>query len=215
MQVKSKQRVADFGEVYTNEREVNAMLDLVKDQTTNPYKTFLEPACGTGNFLVEILRRKLEAVAKKYKKIQTDYEFYAIISVSSLYGIDILEDNVRECRKRLLGIFTQHYQAQFPKTYQEKCIRSAEAILSKNILHGDALALKTVKDGKDIVFTEWKPSGNKLQRRDFVYDDLVNKNYDADVPEYSDEDNKSEIFKPIKADYLPIHFLELGNDYAC
>ncbi|KMK50574.1 hypothetical protein RO21_11010 [[Actinobacillus] muris] len=211
MQVKSKQRVADFGEVYTNEREVNAMLDLVKDQTTNPDKTFLEPACGTGNFLVEILRRKLEAVAKRHRKIQTDYELYAVISVGSLYGIDILEDNVRECRKRLLAIFTQHYQSQFPKTYQEKCIRSAEVILSKNILHGDALELKTVKDKKDIVFTEWKPSGKQLQRRDFVYDELVNKNYDADAPEYSDEGNKPEVFKSIK-DYPPIHFLELGND---
>lgn len=212
MQVKSKQRVADFGEVYTNEREVNAMLDLVKDQTTNPDKTFLEPACGTGNFLVEILRRKLEAVAKKHKKIQTDYEFYAVISVSSLYGIDILEDNVRECRKRLLAIFTQYYQAQFPKTYQEKCIRSAEVILSKNILHGDALELKTVDDKQDIVFTEWKPLGKQLQRKDFVYRDLVHNL--SDLPLFSDEGEDAFIPTPIQ-DYPPIHFLELGNGHAC
>lgn len=71
MQVKSKQRVADFGEVYTNEREVNAMLDLVADQASNPEKTFLEPACGNGNFLSEVLARKLNAVADKHKKNST------------------------------------------------------------------------------------------------------------------------------------------------
>ncbi|WP_335341512.1 DNA methyltransferase, partial [Rodentibacter caecimuris] len=211
LQVKSKQRVADFGEVYTNEREVNAMLDLVKDQATNPDRTFLEPACGTGNFLVEILRRKLEAVAKKHKKIQYDYERYAILSVGSLYGIDILKDNVEACRKRLLAIFTQHYQAQFPKTYQEKCIRSAEVILSKNILHGDALSLKQA-DGNDIVFTEWKPLGNQLQRRDFVYRNLVHNL--SDSPGFS-EDGKEEFIPTSIQDYPLIHFLEVGNDHAC
>ena len=88
-QLKSKNRVADHGEVFTAEREVNAMLDLVKQETERIDSRFLEPACGTGNFLVEVLRRKLAVVDKNYKKSQLDYERYAVLAVSSLYGIDL------------------------------------------------------------------------------------------------------------------------------
>ncbi|MFW0885015.1 DNA methyltransferase, partial [Candidatus Acidulodesulfobacterium sp. H_13] len=97
-QVKSKKRVADHGEVFTSEREVNAMLDLVKQETERIDSRFLEPACGTGNFLVEILRRKLEVVKNRYKKSQSEYERYAVIAVSSIYGVDLLQDNVEEAR---------------------------------------------------------------------------------------------------------------------
>ncbi|MBF0751929.1 MULTISPECIES: SAM-dependent DNA methyltransferase [unclassified Pasteurella] len=208
MQVKSKQRVADFGEVYTNEREVNAMLDLVNEQTTNPDKTFLEPACGTGNFLVEILRRKLTALSRKYKKLQFDYERYAVIAVGSLYGIDIQEDNVKECRQRLFECFTENYQRLFPKTYKADCIRSVEFILNKNILCGDALSLKT-SSGQPIIFSEWKlPFGNEIKRRDFVYRDLVENL--SDLPLFSDKGEQAFIPEPIR-DYSPIHFLELGK----
>src|ERR1035437_7489066 len=107
-QVKSKQRVSDHGEVFTAQREVSAMLDLVKQETERIDSRFLEPACGTGNFLVEILTRKLEIVEKRYSKNQLEYERYAILALSSIYGVDILQDNVQMCRDRLLGIFT-HY----------------------------------------------------------------------------------------------------------
>ena len=103
-QVVSKKRVSDHGEVYTRKREVNAMLDLVKQETERIESRFLEPACGTGNFLSEILERKLHIVELRYGKNQLDYERYAVLAISSIYGIDILEDNVLECRKRLFDI---------------------------------------------------------------------------------------------------------------
>ena len=106
-QVVSKKRVADHGEVYTSKREVNAMLDLVKNETERIESRFLEPACGTGNFLAEILDRKLTVVQSRYGKNQLEYERYAVLAVSSLYGIDILEDNIKEYQTRLYNSFEQ------------------------------------------------------------------------------------------------------------
>src|SRR3990167_4589642 len=112
-QVVSKKRVTDYGEVYTCKREVNSMLDLVKQETERIESRFLEPACGTGNFLTEILERKLCIVESRYSKSQLEYERNAVLAVSSIYGIDILEDNVVECRKRLFDIFDQKYTSLF------------------------------------------------------------------------------------------------------
>ena len=114
-QIKSKKRVADHAEVFTHEREVNAMLDLVKHETERLDSRFLEPACGTGNFLVEVLNRKLKVLKQKYRKSQYDYERYSVIAISSIYGIDLLQDNIEDCRKRLLGIFAQEYNSVFKK----------------------------------------------------------------------------------------------------
>jgi len=112
-QIKSKHRVANHGEVFTHEREVNGMLDLVKNETERLDSRFLEPACGTGNFLVEVLRRKLVILKQKYSRSQPEYEKYGVVVISSLYGIDLLEDNVEECRERLLGIFEKEYKSVF------------------------------------------------------------------------------------------------------
>ena len=131
-QVKSKKRVTDHGEVFTNKREVNAMLDLVKQETERIDSRFLEPACGTGNFLVEILERKLLVVETRYKKSQLEYERNAITAISSIYGVDILEDNVIACRERLLDIFTKNYIKQYKKDFNEEFLKSAQFILSKN-----------------------------------------------------------------------------------
>lgn len=110
-QVKSKQRVADYGEVFTAEREVKAMCDLVKDETERIDSRFLEPACGEGAFLIEILRRKLAVVRKKYSRSITDYEKNSLLAVSSLYGVDILADNAKACRERLFEIWDSEYKA--------------------------------------------------------------------------------------------------------
>ncbi|WP_424765341.1 DNA methyltransferase [Necropsobacter rosorum] len=210
IQVKSKQRVADHGEVFTNEREVNAMLDLVKDQIQNPEKTFLEPACGTGNFLAEILRRKLNAIARKHKKIQDYYERYAVIAVGSLYGIELLPDNVSECRKRLLAIFSEQYHTDFPDTAKPKCLTAVSHILSKNIVCGDALTMKTTA-GEPLTFTEWKIAfGNRIKRHDFIYQKVVHLELNSPVP---DEEGKTKfIAKPTSRSYPLVNFLELGND---
>jgi len=111
-QIKSKDRVAAHGEVFTNPREVNAMLDLVKAETERIDSRFLEPACGDGNFLIEILRRKLavcEARVKAKQYTQLQYEHDAIWAISSIYGIELLADNATSCRERLLNTGNSWY----------------------------------------------------------------------------------------------------------
>ena len=110
-QVKSRQRVADHGEVFTAEREVKAMCDLVLPETQRIDSRFLEPACGDGNFLAEVLSRKLAVVRKKYKRSTIDYEMNSLLAVSSLYGVDILADNVAACRERLYKLWAKQYKS--------------------------------------------------------------------------------------------------------
>ena len=138
-QIKSKERVADHGEVFTNEREVNAMLDMVKPETERVESRFLEPACGNGNFLAEVLRRKLEVVDRKYKKLPADWEKFSIVALSSLYGVDILSDNVEECQERLFEIWNKSYQSACKKEATDLCRDAARDILAHNILCGNAL----------------------------------------------------------------------------
>lgn len=215
-QVVSKQRVTDHGEVYTNPREVNAMLDLVKQETDRIESKFLEPACGTGNFLVEVLTRKLAVVATRYAKSQLEYERYAVLAVSSLYGIDILMDNVAACQNRLFDIFDTKYSELFKNKTSDECRAAVKYILKRNILHGDALTLKTVAvaEGDEphpIVFSEWSPvNGSLLKRRDFVYGDLVMKSSERDLPLFSDMGDEAYIPEPVK-DFPLMHFLRVAD----
>lgn len=190
-QVKSKQRVADHGEVNTGEREVNAMLDLVKQETERVDSRFLEPACGDGNFVAEILRRKLEAAKrratppKKKKPLPLEFEKQSVIAVASVYGIDILMDNVLTCRERLYDIWNAEYEAICKKEVNEDCRAAIHFILSRNIVLGNALSMKAVdENGKDtdepIVFSEWAfVMGDKMQRKDFRFDRLLAGDYEA------------------------------------
>lgn len=179
-QVKSKQRVADHGEVFTAEREVKAMCDLVKQETERIDSRFLEPACGDGNFLSEILSRKLAVVKKKYRKIPLDYEKNAILALSSLYGVDILLDNAIACRERLFAIWDKQYKAVCKKDCNDDTREAARFILSRNIVCGNALSLRRVdENGKDIdepiVFSEWAfITGSQMQRKDYTFDELLN-----------------------------------------
>lgn len=124
-QIKSRKRVANHGEVFTSEREVNAMLDLVKQETERIDSRFLEPACGDGNFLAEILRRKLAVVKRKYRKSPLDYEKNAVIAAASIYGVDILQDNVAACRRRMFSIWDKEYKGicktKSMKTAEKQC----------------------------------------------------------------------------------------------
>jgi hypothetical protein len=207
-QVVSKKRVSDHGEVYTAKREVNAMLDLVKQETERIESRFLEPACGTGNFLAEVLERKLRVVETRYGKSQLEYERNAVLAVSSIYGIDILEDNVVECRKRLFDIFDQHYNSLF----KEECLNAVEYILKRNIVWGDALTLNTVGENpQPIVFSEWSPvNGSMIKRRDFTFHELLNNAHIRETPLFSDRGDKVFIPEPIK-EYPPIHFLRVAD----
>lgn len=180
-QIKSRQRVADHGEVYTAEREVKAMCDLVSDECSRIDSRFLEPACGDGNFLAEILSRKLAAVKKKYKKSVIDYEKNSLLAVSSIYGVDILADNVAACRKRLFKMWRKEYKAVVKTAYSEDTEKSVRFILSKNIVCGNALTLMCVdENGIDtdtpIIFSEWAfIMGANMQRQDFTFSELLNR----------------------------------------
>lgn len=180
-QIKSRQRVADHGEVYTAEREVKAMCDLVSDECSRIDSRFLEPACGDGNFLAEILGRKLAVVKKKYRKSVIDYEKNSLLAVSSIYGVDILADNVAACRERLFKIWRKEYKSVVKSAYNEDTEKSLLFILSKNIVCGNALTLMCVDDeGKDtdtpIVFSEWAfIMGANMQRQDFTFSELLNR----------------------------------------
>lgn len=209
----SKNRVTDHGEVFTSDREVNAMLDLVKQETERIDSRFLEPACGTGNFLVEILKRKLTAVENRYSKSQLEYERYSILAISSIYGVDILNDNVKICRDRLLGIFTHYYLNNYKKEFKPECLKAAEFILSKNILWGNALSLKTPDEkAEPIVFAEWSAvNGSKIKRRDYTMSNLLESQPMEGLNLFSDLGDKAFIPAPV-ADYPLIHFLKLGED---
>lgn len=172
-QVKSKDRVSEHGEVFTAEREVNAMLDLVKQETERIDSRFLEPACGEGAFLTEILRRKLDVVRRQYVKNTFDYERYSIVALTSIYGVDILEDNVVMCRSNLFEIWNREYTKYAKGQANDKCREAARFILSKNIICGDALNMMK-NDGTPIDFAEWSlVSDNLIKRRDFNLSELL------------------------------------------
>lgn len=172
-QVKSKKRVVDHGEVFTSEREVNAMLDLVKHETERIESRFFEPACGDGNFLHEILRRKFKIVKDRYSRNLDDFDKYMIVAVSSVYGVELLEDNAIECRKRLYNFFLEEYQA-VQKTKPDTDIEiSVKFLLDRNILCGDALTLLS-SNGEPIIFSEWSLiTGGYLKRRDFKLAEML------------------------------------------
>jgi hypothetical protein len=186
-QVVSKQRVADHGEVYTAKREVNAMLDLVKEETERIESRFLEPACGTGNFLVEILNRKMEAVRKKFSKNRYEYDLASAQAVSSMYGVELLPDNVETCQNRLLQQYLETYQQHQHVDASPELERCIRFLLMKNILCGDALTMLQ-QDGQPITFCEWTFIGTngKVKRRDFELSELL-KNVEYDKPKAGEE----------------------------
>lgn len=186
-QVKSKQRVADHGEVFTAEREVKAMCDLVIHETERIDSRFLEPACGDGNFLAEILTRKLQCSAmKRYKKSAYDWERNSLLALGSLYGVDILKDNVLACRARLFDLWSKEYKKVCKKECNDDTRVAAQYILSRNIVCGNALTYRCVDEdgtetGEPIVFAEWSFPRNDsfIYRRDYSFDELVNGTSDA------------------------------------
>ena len=201
-QIKSRQRVADHGEVFTNPREVNAMLDLVRDESFRLDSRFLEPACGDGNFLTEILRRKLSLL--RDIKSPTEWEFQSLIAVGSCYGIELLEDNAEACRLRL---FTEMKEQMVKKNRTQGYEESLRYMLRKNIVCGDALTYRTA-DGKPITFCEWTPIAGNMQfsRRDFQFDFLVNQTH-----QYSlfDEQGEAQSFDEPVRSYPPLHYTQL------
>jgi hypothetical protein len=201
--VKSKQRVVDHGEVFTPPWMVEAMLDLVKAESERIDARFLEPACGSGNFIGRILRRKLAAVELKYGKSDFERRHYALLALMCIYGIELLPDNVAECRENAMEIFVEYTQAN----EGDDLHLAAMHVLKANILHGDALTMKS-SNGQPIAFAEWGYLGKgKYQRRDFRLDVLTGSaNYSAEGSLFG----KHEIFTPIQT-YAPMTLRELAT----
>ena len=204
-QVKSRERVQQHGEVFTNEREVNAMLDLVKHETERIDSRFLEPACGDGNFLAEILRRKLRVcrnLVEQRKNTQLEYEKNTVLAVSSIYGIELLPDNAMTCRERLFRIFCDEYHALYGDSVKEECMHSIRYLLSKNIIIGNALTYHRVDNPDEwIIISEWSLlGGGMMNRRDYEFCYLVGDSQENDL--FSD--------MPCQT-YEPVYFLNLNT----
>lgn len=212
LQIKTRQRVSDHGEVFTAEREVNEMLDLVKSETQRIDSRFLEPACGSGNFLIEVLRRKLAVAEERYGRSQLEFERYAIIALGSVYGVDLLEDNVLECRGRLFDYFDEAYTRLFLEQCREECRTSARYVLSRNIIWGDALTMKSPKGKQEpIVFSEWAPvNGSLVKRRDYSLAHLLAYQPMEGQSLFSDLGDQAFIPKPVR-DYPLTHYLKLAE----
>lgn len=204
--VKSKQRVADHGEVFTPSWMVEAMLDLVQGETERIDARFLEPACGSGNFLVQILRRKLVAVELKYGKSVFERQHYALLALMCIYGVELLVDNITECREDMLGILADYLNIE--ATGEAYC--AASYVLSQNLVHGDALTMRTYA-GEPITFAEWGYLGKgKFQRRDFRFDMLTGSSaFNAEGSLFAHL-GKHEIFQPVKT-WPPMTVSDLGG----
>ena len=203
--VRSRQRVADHGEVFTPAWMVEAMLNLVKDETERIDSRFLEPACGSGNFLVQILRRKLAAVELKYGKSDFGRRHYALLALMCLYGIELLPDNIAECRANMLEILADYLNLE----QSDDPYRAAFFVLSQNLIHGDALTMRT-SDGQPITFAEWGYLGKgKFQRRDFRLDVLTGASAYSQEGDLFANLGKHEIFTPSKT-YPPMTVSELA-----
>lgn len=202
-QIKTRDRVRALAEVYTHEREVNAMLDLIpgmfpRGSIKTVDKTFLEPACGSGNFLEEILRRKLSGI--RYGKVRAvaRYEHWLLRALASIYGVDICADNVAESRLRLLEVLRSHYANDAnTMTPSAGFAEAARVIVGTNIIHADFLA-----DGASTEVVEYKPGrGGMFLRSWTMLDDSANAEIAPDL------------FNPLpqpKFDHVPVHYTELA-----
>lgn len=197
--------MADHGEVFTPPWMVDAMLDLVKGETERIDARFLEPACGSGNFLVRILRRKLAAVELKFGKSDFEKRHYSLLALMCAYGIELLGDNVAECRENMLEVFADYMGV----TEVDDEYLAATFVLSENIVHGDALSMRT-SDGQAITFAEWGYLGKgKFQRRDFRYDTLTQTSAFGQEGTLFAHLGKHEIFVPTRT-YPPMTIRNLA-----
>ena len=203
--IKSKKRVADHGEVFTPPWLVEAMLDLVKGETERIDSRFLEPACGSGNFLVRVLQRKLGAVEIKFGKSEFEKRHYALLALMCIYGVELLADNIAECRANLLEIVAEYLSID----ESDDLYRAASYVLSQNLVHGDALTMRT-HDGQPITLAEWGYLGKgKFQRRDFRLATLTQSSAFSAKGSLFAHLGKHEIFTPERT-YPPVTVSELA-----
>jgi len=207
-QIKDKSRVSNFGEVLTSKREVLDMLNLINTETSRLDSRFLEPACGDGNFLIEVLNFKLNILKKNYSKNQYEFEKFSIQIFTSIYGIDILEDNIISARERLFNQYFDLYNRKFKSNINQKLLDCIKYILKLNLVHADALSLKNVKNDKFIIFSEWSLVNDKMKRRDFEFKNLIDYAPFEKGTLFSDLGDEVIIPSPIK-EYPLTHFLDI------
>lgn len=193
--VKSKQRVADHGEVFTPDWLVEAMLDQVKGESERIDARFLEPACGSGNFVVRVLARKLANAERRYAGSQFERRNYSLLGLMCIYGIEILPDNVAECRQNMLEVF----DVFLGLSEGDELHRAAKYVLSQNVVHGDALTMVD-QGGAPITFAEWGYVGKgKFQRRDFRFDTLTGMSAFGEDDTLFADMGRHEVFTPTKS----------------
>jgi hypothetical protein len=207
--IKSKKRVADHGEVFTPGWLVDAMLDLVKGEADRIDSRFLEPACGSGSFLIRVLQRKLAAVESKFGKSEFEKRHYALLGLMCTYGIELLADNIAECRANMLGVLAEYLNMDDT----DELYRAAFFVLSQNLVHGDALTMRA-QDGPPITFAEWGYLGKgRFQRRDFRLDVLTGSSSFSAEGSLFAHLGKHEIFTPIKTwPTMTVRDLATAND---
>ena len=205
--IKSKKRVADHGEVFTPPWLVEKMLDLVKGESERIDSRFLEPACGSGNFLVPILQRKLAAVELTYGKSEFEKRHYGLVALTCCYGIELLPDNIAECRSNMLEVFAAYLKLD----EADELYRAAAHVLSLNLIHGDAMTMRD-NDGDPILVVEWGYLGKgKFQRRDFRLDKLTGMSAFREEGTLFAGLGRHEIFQPTPDRYAPMTVLELAT----
>lgn len=203
-QVKSASRIANFGEVFTNEKEVTAMIDLVGHEALRVDSRFLEPACGEGFFLVLVLERKIASFANRFKNFQKDFEINLFISVSSLYGIEILPDNTILCRENIFNKAASEYMKFFPNTQNLDFLKSLKFVIDKNIVNGDSISMEDKSmENEAIKFSEWSlVKEDQVKRRIFQFNDLTAYQRSSSPDLFSDLGDEAFI-PPVTKEYKP------------
>ncbi len=203
IQVKSSDRVRNHGEVLTARREVEAMLDLVKNESERIDSRFLEPACGDGNFLVAILERKLKTVVSRYRTKKVDFEVQMLSALASIYGIDLLTDNIEIAIERMFEIACNCYKETLKIKPDDDFQNIIKFILKKNILQGDSL------NGIDkIIFTQWTLVGYQFKREEFSFSQLNQQAEIMNTPLFASLTNEKgeDVFIPQPIKEYPLTF---------
>ena len=205
----NKSKIEEFAEVFTNQNEVSSMLDLVKNEVDRIDSTFLEPACGDGNFLCEILNRKINNIIHKYEGSSFEIEKYSFLALTSLHGIDIQNENVLKTRENLFNLFVEKISSV--NTINPNLEKSALVVLSHNIICANPITLKIDGENENIIFTQWNFIDEiNIVRREFKISHLIAYAPFEEGSLFSDLGEDVFIPEPVK-DYKPTNFLELHN----
>ena len=209
--IKGKERVENFGEVNTSAKEIDGILDMLVNEVNRVDSKFYEPACGDGNFLTEILKRKINFIEAKYKKNKNSFQRNLFLIVCNLYGVDILQDNIFICRERLLNILKDTCYRNLKNCSYEKLIDSMKFVISKNILWGDALTLERVDSQTPIIFSEWSfVNKNLVKRINYKLSSIVESEFILDTPLFSDLGEDVYMPSPVKVFELQ-NYLDLKD----